>query len=110
MQSEAEMESVAGASSSISEAVYGKVANILAYYSGVLGAVRNIKFLRLCRQNHSESTDSELGSEASRLQPNTPLGVLRAHAGGEAELVQAVYFSTLDYHRYLTYMRDLKPT
>ena len=29
-----------GASSSISEAIYGKVANILAYYSGVLQAVR----------------------------------------------------------------------
>jgi hypothetical protein len=40
MQSEAEMESESGASSSISEAIYGKVANILAYYSGVLGAVR----------------------------------------------------------------------
>jgi hypothetical protein len=32
---------------------------------------RNIKFLRPCRQNHSESTDYEL-NEASIWQPNNP--------------------------------------
>jgi len=53
--------------------VYGKVANILASYSGVLRAVRGTsKILRLCRRNHSESTDSELNL---RLPPNIPLAL-----------------------------------